>query len=424
MKQLENFIKQANVGNYTAIAYGNNERNWEIGDLDIYFDLASLTKVFTGLLVLKLVEEGKLNLSSPISNYLPTIYQCDIKQLLTHTSGLSDELIEFKPELIINWRENRGNKIVYSDINYIILYQVISTFGDFSVLMQQHITKDLPIVFNPQQSHFKCAPTEIRSDRGLVCGEVHDSKAFKLNGISGHAGLFASGHSLNLFFQRLINNQIIDLELIDSYLIDDGIQSRNLIFETKYNKQMGLFVDGCNLHTGFTGTSVLIDREWKNYIMICTNRIYPSRNNSAIFKFRQQVHNWYYQQIKGEKMQIIIVTHGRFGSELKESTEMIMGNQPLIQTVDFTTEDSLESLKEKIEVYLNSQQQIVILTDIKGGTPFNVSYMLSHDRNNIELGYGVNLPLLLTLVTQLNTNKLSLEDALAGAEPLIGKNKE
>lgn len=121
-------------------------------------------------------------------------------------------------------------------------------------------------------------------------------------------------------------------------------------------------------------------------------------------------------------MKLIIITHGRFGTELKASCEMIMGSQPQIITVDFLESDSLESLSLKIKSNLNNEDRFILLTDIKGGTPFNVSYLLTEDYPNIELGFGANLPLVLSIASQINSNKLSISQFLE--DELIGVIKE
>jgi CubicO group peptidase (beta-lactamase class C family) len=75
--------------------YGEANREWHIENtVDTKFRLGSATKPFTAVLIMKLVEEGILDLSGKISDYLP-YYRTDIgsqvsiHNLLTHSSGIS-----------------------------------------------------------------------------------------------------------------------------------------------------------------------------------------------------------------------------------------------------------------------------------------------------------------------------------------------
>lgn len=123
-------------------------------------------------------------------------------------------------------------------------------------------------------------------------------------------------------------------------------------------------------------------------------------------------------------MNIIIVTHGKFGIELLESAKMILGSVPDTTAVAFTTEDSLESLKEKIESKIKDGQRTIILTDIKGGSPFNVSYLLSTMNSDIKVMYGVNLPLVLSISTLLSSGVFEYDSIFDNYNDLIGKIEE
>lgn len=79
-------------------AFGLADREWNIRNtVDTKFRIASISKPFTALLVLQLVEEGKIDLNRPITNYIPDYKgklgdSITIHQLLTHTSGLLTSL--------------------------------------------------------------------------------------------------------------------------------------------------------------------------------------------------------------------------------------------------------------------------------------------------------------------------------------------
>lgn len=92
---------------------------------------------------------------------------------------------------------------------------------------------------------------------------------------------------------------------------------------------------------------------------------------------------------------IIITGHGKFGSGLKSSLDLIVGNFNFVKVVDFTEEKSPDILKKEIINYINGEdRKIYIFTDLVGGTPFKVSSELTLDYPNIEVLCGTNLPML------------------------------
>jgi len=95
---------------------------------------------------------------------------------------------------------------------------------------------------------------------------------------------------------------------------------------------------------------------------------------------------------------IIVTGHGSFASGLKSSVELIAGVQSNVSYVDFTagmnTDDIKQALNESVES-MGSLDQIMILSDIKGGSPFKAGLEIAMSKENITLFGGTNLPLLL-----------------------------
>jgi PTS system mannose-specific IIA component len=94
---------------------------------------------------------------------------------------------------------------------------------------------------------------------------------------------------------------------------------------------------------------------------------------------------------------VLIVTHGEFGKALLETLQMIVGETVGIHSVPLLSQDSGENLRLKIEKTLDQvdprSQGTLILVDMLGGTPFNVSIQLATERN-VKVVTGVNLPML------------------------------
>ncbi len=102
------------------------------------------------------------------------------------------------------------------------------------------------------------------------------------------------------------------------------------------------------------------------------------------------------------KHKLIIMCHGTLAIELKKTVEMIMGPQDNLMGIEFLPTDSLSDLTTRLNKHLTASENYYILCDLKGGTPFNVAYYAKHHQNNITLFSGVNIPLLIELLNQLN----------------------
>lgn len=97
---------------------------------------------------------------------------------------------------------------------------------------------------------------------------------------------------------------------------------------------------------------------------------------------------------------IIIVTHGNYGKELLATSELITGEQENIQTLGFTLGESVDDLKEAITNAIRHTRdncELLILTDMRSGSPFNVTCSLMQDYK-FEHITGINLPLFLEIL--------------------------
>lgn len=96
---------------------------------------------------------------------------------------------------------------------------------------------------------------------------------------------------------------------------------------------------------------------------------------------------------------ILLVAHGSLAVELKRSGEMIYGQLPMVSAVEFLKEDGLDSLSVKIkdvsDCYRN--EELLILTDLFCGTPYNASCKVAMEEaeRRIEVLSGMSLPMLL-----------------------------
>lgn len=118
---------------------------------------------------------------------------------------------------------------------------------------------------------------------------------------------------------------------------------------------------------------------------------------------------------------IVIVTHSQLGEALIGAAEFIIGRRPeSIESVSIDLSENAEKLREKIArgiKKVKEQEGVIILTDMFGGTPSNLSYSFLEE-GHIEVLAGVNLPILIQAV---NTRKKMELDQLAANLEAFGK---
>ena len=119
---------------------------------------------------------------------------------------------------------------------------------------------------------------------------------------------------------------------------------------------------------------------------------------------------------------IVIVTHGRLADALIEAAEIILGSRPeAIEAVSIDLNENAEKLRDKISrgiKKVQGREGILILTDMFGGTPSNLSYSFLEE-GHIEVLSGANLPVLIQ-AANLRDKEMKLEELAADLE-VFGK---
>ena len=287
---------------------------------DTIFDLASLTKpIVVATLVMRLVEEGVLDIYAPAKKYLPEFNRekVTLLHLLTHTSGLPawravylevksrDEVLRYLGEMRFEYPT--GQQVVYSCLGYILLGELIARISGQSLnrLAQEWIFAPAEMTTTrycpPSALREACAATEesnrferrmANGDRygwrtGVLCGEVHDETAHFLGGVAGNSGLFSTARDLTKFCQILVNGG-------DGVLRSSSISQMNKIQTVGLNSERGIgwiiLKDGSLYHTGFTGTSIRLHLGRKMFAILLTNRVHPDASREGILGFRDQFH--------------------------------------------------------------------------------------------------------------------------------------
>ncbi len=136
--------------------------------------------------------------------------------------------------------------------------------------------------------------------RGLVHGTVHDENAWSLGGVAGHAGVFGTARDLARLAQAILDGggydgvRILDASIVQEMLTDQNSRlpghAHGLGFELDRESYMGPLASPTTAgHTGFAGTSIVIDVASRSYVILLTNRVHPSRTGGTIHAHRRAV---------------------------------------------------------------------------------------------------------------------------------------
>jgi PTS system mannose-specific IIA component len=113
---------------------------------------------------------------------------------------------------------------------------------------------------------------------------------------------------------------------------------------------------------------------------------------------------------------LILVTHGRLAEELVAALEHVVGSQPNIISICIGPDDDMEQRRSEIlssAAKVDEGAGVVLLTDMFGGTPSNLAISVM-GKANVEIIAGVNLPMLVKLVSVRKTEPLN--DAVESAQ--------
>lgn len=293
---------------------------------DTIYDLASLTKaVVTATAIMILIDQGKLHLQQRVVDILPEFaahnkHDVRIVHLLTHTSGLPahnrvsrtarnpTETVRLALSMYLS--HDTGTRELYTDLGYLALGEIVTrlTNKPLNQFAHDEIFHPLAMVdtsFNPREElHWRCAATEDNPARGgIIIGEVHDEKAYLMNGVAGHAGLFSTAPDLMRFGRMILGQGRFEGTRILSTAAAEALirnqtphlpSARGLAWALSPNTGFSfddLAGPRACVHTGFTGTSIYLDPDEDMVAILLTNRVHPSRNNTAYFRLRAHFHN-------------------------------------------------------------------------------------------------------------------------------------
>ncbi|MFB9906621.1 serine hydrolase [Allokutzneria oryzae] len=311
-------------------AFGDALRYNENGELppasrlpmrrDTIFDIASISKLFTSVVAMQFVERGRLDLDAPVARYLPEFAangkeSVTLRQVLTHTSGLPAGLAigsyPTVPERLaaiyrVGLRAAPGTRYEYSDLSLIIVGKVLERVSGRALpeLVSAGITEPLRLrdtMYTPPQSlRERIAPTQVTVARGVIWGVVHDSTSWYLGGTAGHAGVFSTAADLAVFAQMLLNGgrygsaRVLAPESVREMTTNWNARfpgaDRGLGLDIYKHSFMGAMATPFTVgHTGFTGTSLVVDPVSRSIVVLMTNRVHPTSSGPSVNPKRQAV---------------------------------------------------------------------------------------------------------------------------------------
>ena len=299
--------------------------------IDTVFDLASLTKVVaTTTSIMQLVEAGRISLEDPVARHIPQFKrhgksQITVRHLLTHMSGLKPGIPPAR-----RWKGYRaaieqvandvpvtppGKRIVYSDLNFILLGEIVRRVSGMSLDQYAHEYLFKPLgmydtMYHPAANmQSRIAPTERCWKNGRPCGgpdgtmlrgRVHDPTARRMGDGPGHAGLFSTVDDLSIFCRMLLGGGVFGQTKILSPNTIFAMTSPSTPMNHGYVRGLGWSLDTtCNDgtgsysplpidHSGFTGTKLWLHPATGLYVVFLSSRLHPN-GKGDVFDLREHI---------------------------------------------------------------------------------------------------------------------------------------
>ncbi len=282
------------------------------------YDLASLTKVIaTTPAVMLLYERGLIRLDRPVSEYLSAFVgdgkaAVTVRHLLNHTSGLraflplhtlTDNAAAARAAVMsepLRWRP--GSRVEYSDLNAMLLGWLVEAVSEtpLDVFVKRELYAPLGLSqtrYNlPREHRTRAAPINVWRGH-TIRGVIHDQNAARLDGVSGHAGLYSTGRDLARIAQWYLGHGSVEnaARLLTAATVETftrpGPGNRALgweINDTTTSENTGtLLSPEAYGHGGFTGTSIWIDPSRNLFVVLLTNRVYAPRTRRSITRLKE-----------------------------------------------------------------------------------------------------------------------------------------
>jgi len=285
------------------------------------YDLASVTKVAgTTAVFMQLVQRGKVRITDPVSRFIPEFLalapsaedkawrqRVTLEHLLTHTAGLTawkpyyrshtNYAAMLRAILTTPLESEPGARTRYSDLGLFLAGEAAARAGGkpLAALERELVFGPLGMtntLRNPAPGlRPRIAPTEKLPDQERFAhGVVHDENARAGEGLTGHAGLFATAEDLGKLAAELLRADAGQSQWLTRAVLAEFARPHNLAPDSGRGLGWGIERGAKRVlsHNGFTGTYLRIELSRKMYLVLLTNAVHPTRDNHQLGAIRRE----------------------------------------------------------------------------------------------------------------------------------------
>ncbi len=259
----------------------------------------------------------------PLPQYFSTIRDAHHQYRVAEGLFLRNDWEDTLYHRILQSKVNAPGTYVYSDNDFIFLGKIVEAVSGMS--LDEYARTNFYAPLHMPSTTFKpwermplqtIVPTEDEKHfrRQLLHGDVHDEGAAMFGGVAGHAGLFSNAYDLAQLYQMLLNGgelngtRFLQKATVDKFTAyNSTVSRRGLGFDkpekdnaTRKEPYPSASVSPATFgHTGFTGTCVWVDPQYKLVYIFLSNRVNPTRNNNKLSQLnvRSNIQEAIYQAI-------------------------------------------------------------------------------------------------------------------------------
>lgn len=296
----------------TSFGYFDNPPTIPVTEQTPY-DVASITKLFTAALILRLHEQQQLSLFDLCANYLPNFAQSQLRllDLITHQANFNLRLSEYRsayptPDQFWQALENlippafASSSIHYENIGYLYLGRILEHVT--GQCLQEQVYKlchdlNMKAIVGSDLSNIQAPPTEIDNE-WQIQGITHDETARLLGGLAGNAGIFLSAPDLARFGLAWLQDKLCSSETLTTLVFSDydpsGSMPQAFSWWLRIPARGGTIRKTPKLysHTGFTGSLLVLDPIRGLACAFVCNRTYYGRANQQHRVIWQTIIDW------------------------------------------------------------------------------------------------------------------------------------
>jgi len=295
-----------------AGAYGYASRTWKVANtLDTRFDTASVTKLFTAVVVLQLIDQDRLAFDTPVLDFLglesPTISrQVNVFHLLTHTSGIGDDCDEEAGEVYEDLWEDEGQLFVtetadflpqfidkpanfppgqgcrYCNCSFVLLGLVIEKITDipYREYVQENVFDRAGMTssgfFRLDRAHENIAEgcDPLHDDAGQITGWKKNIYSFPPVG-SPDSGAYVTARDLHRFLRCVQAGELVSLRMVQSMTTPQ-------VFYRETEAGRWMFSYGLEFLLDPAGGVVFYQKDGVNAGVSALLRYYPARDLTVV----------------------------------------------------------------------------------------------------------------------------------------------